>query len=79
MASASRLDSLRRALTGTCLRRSLWVTLVVGTILNLINQWNFYFGTAPLDVWRMLLTYCVPFCVATYGAFSAFQSETVGG
>jgi hypothetical protein len=70
--------SLERALTGACLRRSIVVALVVGTILNLINQWDFYFGAAPPDLWRMLLTYCVPFCVATYGAYSAFQSEREG-
>lgn len=72
------LANLKRALRGACLRRSLGVTLLVGTILNLINQWDFYVGAAPPDLWRMLLTYCVPFCVATYGAFSAFESEVAG-
>jgi hypothetical protein len=72
------LANLKRALSGACLRRSLGVTVVVGTILNLINQWDFYAGDSPADLWRMLLTYCVPFCVATYGALSAFQSESAG-
>ena len=24
--------------------------------------------------WRLLLTYCVPFCVATFGAYSAYRA-----
>jgi hypothetical protein len=68
--------NLLRALSGACLRRAIVVTVVVGTILNLINQWEAYFGTASVAWTQLLLTYCVPFCVATYGAFSAFQSET---
>lgn len=68
---------LKRALSGACLKRSLGAMLLVGTVLNLINQWDFYFGSAGIDPWRMLLTYCVPFCVSTYGAFSAFRSETI--
>ena len=54
------------------LRRSLVAALVVGTALTLLNQgdtllsghWN-----AAL-YWKIPLTYCVPFCVASYGALS---------
>lgn len=67
--------SLLRALSGVYLRRAIVVALVVGTILNLINQWDAYFGVAPIAWTRLLLTYCVPFCVATYGAHSAFQGD----
>jgi hypothetical protein len=77
MPRSDAVANLRRALTGACLKRSLGAMLLVGTVLNLINQWDFYFGAAEIDPWRMLLTYCVPFCVSTYGAFSAFQSDTV--
>ena len=51
-------------------RRSLLVALVVGTVLNLINQGDALFVGAELTVWKAALTYMVPFCVATYGAFS---------
>ena len=54
------------------LRRSLIVALVVGTILTLLNQGNILFAgdwKGPL-CWKIPLTYCVPFCVATYGALS---------
>ena len=65
--------SLARALTGVFLRRSIGVALVVGTILNIINQGDAYFAAAPIDWTKLLLTYCVPFCVSTYGTFSAFR------
>jgi hypothetical protein len=51
-------------------KRSLIVALVIGTILNLINQGNALIGGAALDVTKLLLTYVVPYCVSTYGAVS---------
>lgn len=55
------------------LMRSLRVALVVGTFLVLLNQSDKLFGAEPLPAdlwWRIPLTYCVPFAVATYGALS---------
>jgi hypothetical protein len=51
------------------LRRSLLVALVVGTI-NLINQGDALLGAQSLNLTKLLLTYLVPYCVATYGAVS---------
>jgi hypothetical protein len=51
-------------------RRSLAVALIVGTILNLINQGEVLLGAASLNLIKLLLTYAVPYCVATYGAVS---------
>jgi hypothetical protein len=50
--------------------RSFVVAMVVGTLLNLINQGDVLFGHAHLNVTKMLLTYVVPYFVATYGAVS---------
>ncbi|MDB5408958.1 MAG: hypothetical protein JWL84_3870 [Rhodospirillales bacterium] len=50
--------------------RSLWVALVVGSILNLINQGDALLGAASVDWIKLLLTYLVPYCVSTYGAVS---------
>ena len=58
---------------GPMLRRSAVVAVVVGTILTLLNQgdglltgqWN------NALYWKIPLTYCVPFLVATYGALTA--------
>ncbi|HUT51311.1 MAG TPA: nitrate/nitrite transporter NrtS [Alphaproteobacteria bacterium] len=52
-------------------RRSLIVAIIVGTILNLIAQGDFLLDGQPLNFWKICLTYCVPYCVATYGAVSA--------
>jgi hypothetical protein len=51
-------------------RRSFVVTLVVGTILNLINQGDALFGDGDVNWAKIGLTFVVPYCVATYGAVS---------
>jgi len=51
-------------------RRSFVVALVVGTILNLINQGDALVTGMSIDVVKLLLTYLVPYCVSTYGAVS---------
>lgn len=42
-------------------RRSFAVALIVGTILNLINQGDTLFGGVPLNLTKLLLTYVVPY------------------
>jgi hypothetical protein len=37
---------------------------------HLINQGDALFGEHPLKLTKLLLTYLVPYCVATYGALS---------
>jgi hypothetical protein len=51
-------------------RRSFFVALIVGTVLNLINQGDALLGTSSLNWWKLILTYCVPYAVCTYGAVS---------
>jgi hypothetical protein len=51
-------------------RRSLFAALVVGTMLNLINQGDALFGGVPVNWFKIILTYCVPYAVSTYGAVS---------
>jgi len=58
------------AVTAGVPRRSLAAALVVGSILNLINQGDALFAGQALDWWKLLLTYLVPYCVTTYGAVS---------
>ena len=54
------------------LRRSLLTALVVGTLVTAINQGNVMLaGHFPGDLaWKIPLSYCLPFCVATWGALS---------
>jgi hypothetical protein len=55
------------------LRRSLTASLVVGTALTLLNQGDTLLagGWNSALYWKVPLTYCVPFVVATYGALSS--------
>jgi hypothetical protein len=41
-------------------RRSLYVALVVGTVLNLINQGDALLGMVSINWLKLVLTYCVP-------------------
>jgi len=68
-------DALRLTFSGRIVRRSLIVALVVGTILNAINQGPEIVSGQPVVVWKLLLTFCVPFLVASYGAWSALRSR----
>ena len=62
---------LQWTFTWPVMRNSLMVGAIVGTILNMINQGEYITGGGPIDWFKLGLTYCVPFCVATYGAFAA--------
>jgi hypothetical protein len=51
-------------------RRSFAVAALVGTLLNLINQGDALLVGESLDWLKIVLTFLVPYCVATYGAVS---------
>ncbi len=51
-------------------QRSFVVTLIVGAVLNLINQGDALFGEGHINMTKIILTFAVPYCVATYGAVS---------
>ena len=72
--SNDRLSALRRALSWPIARRSFLTMLIVGSILNIINQGDALMQWGAIDWWKLLLTYCVPFCVATFGAYSAYRA-----
>lgn len=52
-------------------RRSFYVAVVVGTLLNIINQGDVVLSAGPVDWLKVILTYLVPYAVCTYGAVSA--------
>ena len=69
-------QAAKRTFTGSALKRSLLVAVVVGTALNLINQGpEILSGQWPV-MWKLLLTYVVPFVVASYGSYAAFRSSS---
>ncbi|WP_454634920.1 nitrate/nitrite transporter NrtS [Bradyrhizobium cenepequi] len=46
------------------------VAVIIGTILNLINQGDSALRGGSLNWTKIALTFLVPYCVATYGAVS---------
>lgn len=52
-------------------RRSLVVAIIVGTILNLISCYDLLLAGEFPDPFKVILTYVVPFIVATYSALGA--------
>jgi hypothetical protein len=70
----SRREALTRTFAGSSVRRSLVVALLIGTALNAINQGpEIFVGHLPVW-WKLILTYFVPFAVASYGSYAAFRS-----
>jgi len=51
------------------------VCLIVGTILNAINQGPEVMRGEDVSLLKALLTYAVPYCVATYGAIAALLAS----
>lgn len=56
-------------------KRSLIIGLIVGTILNLINQGDAMADPSKFELIKCLLTYTVPYCVSTYGAVTALMHQ----
>ena len=55
-------------------KRALIAALVVGTILNLINQGDILWVGGDVNLVKAALTYLVPYLVATYGAIASRRS-----
>lgn len=49
------------------------VAAIVGTLLNLINQWEAVTGTAAIDVPKLIMTYAVPYLVSSISAWYAHR------
>lgn len=64
-------DALRRTLSKPVVLRCFTVSLVVGSILNAINQGDAFIDGRPVNVAKLILTYAVPYLVASFGAYSA--------
>jgi hypothetical protein len=73
IAHSDDLRCLRRVLSRPVAMRSFCVAAVVGTVLNLINQGDALIMGRDVSWLKVALTYCVPFLVASYGAFCALR------
>jgi len=58
-------------------RRGTKVALIVGTIVTLINQGDVLFSGAltTATLGKIMLTYCVPYCVSTYAGVAAIRNQ----
>ena len=72
---SSRREAFGRTFAGPSVRRSLTVALIIGTVLNAINQGPEIFAGHWPVWWKLVLTYFVPFAVASYGSYAAFRSS----
>jgi hypothetical protein len=66
-------NAMYKVMSWPVVLRSLVVALVVGTVLNAINQGSDLVAGRSVDGIKLLLTYAVPFFVASYGAYTAFR------
>ena len=57
--------------------RALKMALIVGVILAIINHGDHIFlGTMTVTNWtKILITFCVPFCVSTVSSVLAIKKE----
>jgi hypothetical protein len=59
---------LRCAVRPHIVRNAIKVSLVVGTVLNLINQGEPLLTNGTISWGHVFLNYLVPYCVASYSA-----------
>lgn len=63
--------------TREALIRSVKVSFVVGTTLNLLNHGGAIFKGVEVNYWLLVLNYCVPFLVSFYSGFQQGRSTDV--
>lgn len=67
--------ALKSCFRGATLKRSAMVSLIVGSALIGINQGDLILAGGMPPIWKIALTYTVPFLVASYGAYSALAGS----
>lgn len=58
-------------------RRAVWTSVVVGTLLCAINHGDTLLSGAQPPWPKLILTYCVPYCVASWGAATAKRAAWI--
>lgn len=56
-------------------KKAILTSLVVGTVLTAINQGDLILSGQLPPIWKILLTYCVPYCVTTWGAITGKRAQ----
>lgn len=56
-------------------KRAFLTALVVGTIVTTINHGDFILVGDWPPLWKVILTFCVPYCVTTWGAVTGKRAQ----
>lgn len=56
-------------------RKAALTSLVVGTVLVMINHGDAIISGVSPPIWKIVLTYCVPYLVTTWGVVTGKLSE----
>ena len=56
-------------------KKAFLTALVVGTILTAINHGDVILSGSAPPPWKVILTYCVPYCVTTWGAITGKRAQ----
>ena len=68
------LGELRQALgRGDIQKRAIIIAVIVGTVLNCINQGMDIMHGQAIHLTKALLTYTVPYCVSVYSSVAAVR------
>ncbi len=59
----------------TSLRRACKVSAIVGTLLVFINQGDIFLAGSMPPLWKILLTYAVPFSVSSYSTAALLYDQ----
>ncbi len=56
-------------------KKAIFTALVVGTLLTAINQGDVILSGLAPPTWKVILTYCVPYGVTTWGAITGKRAQ----
>ncbi len=56
-------------------KKAIYTALVVGTVLTAINHGDVMVSGPAPAIWKVILTYCVPYGVTTWGAITGKRAE----
>ncbi len=56
-------------------KKAIVTALVIGTLLTAINHGDVILSGQAPAIWKVILTYFVPYCVTTWGAITGKRAE----
>lgn len=56
-------------------KKAFYTALVVGTILTAINHGDEIMSGGSPQIWKVVLTYCIPYIVTTWGAVTGKRAK----